>query len=53
MGMILQDAEQWDINTAEHLTHPHIQYMHVRTLKLFKTLAYVFFCGKDLVLSTS
>lgn len=47
VGVILRDAEQRDRKTAEHLTHPHIQRMYVRTPKLLKTLAYVFCCGKD------
>lgn len=39
MGMILQDAEHWNVNAAGHLTQPHIQFMCVRTPEMFKTLA--------------
>lgn len=39
MGVILQDAEHWNVNAAGLLTHPHIPYMCVRTPELFKTLA--------------
>jgi len=47
VGVILRDAEQWDIETAAYLTHPHTQHKHVRTPELFETLSYVFCCGKD------